>query len=326
MYKKRGLSVPSNSVTFIFDANIQTNLLLSKHRRSHEFTIFMELTNTYTFMNRILVPVDFSDQAKFACKAAASIAKRTNSEVILLHMFDVPSDTVDPGNSSNSNSGAQAIYYMKGVHKKFEQFMAMPCFEGLVVKEDVRFHKAFEGVIEESKKLEVDLIVMGSQGATGLKEMLVGSNTEKVVRLSHIPVLVIKEDMEGEFNIEDIVFASDFSDEIKKTFPKVLEFRDLFNAKLHLLYINTIHKFESTKKTNKRLYDFIDSYELNNYSMNVYNDATIEEGILNFSREIDADVIAINTHGRSGLYNLFSESISKDLANHALRPVITFKI
>jgi len=276
-------------------------------------------------MNRILVPVDFSDQAKYACKAAASIAKRTNSEVILLHMFDVPSETVDPGNSSNSNSGAQAIYYMKGVHRKFEEFMAMPCFEGLIVKEDVRFHKAFEGVIEESEKLDVELIVMGSQGATGLKEMLVGSNTEKVVRLSKIPVLVIKEDID-EFDIKDVVFASDFSDESKKTFPKVLEFRDLFNAKLHLLYINTIHKFESTKKSNDRLYNFIDSHELTNYSMNVYNDSTIEEGVLNFSREVDADVIAINTHGRSGLYNLFSESISKDLANHALRPVITFKI
>lgn len=276
-------------------------------------------------MNRILVPVDFSDQAKYACKAAASIAKRTNSEVILLHMFDVPSETVDPGNSSNSNSGAQAIYYMKGVHRKFEEFMAMPCFEGLNVKEDVRFHKAFEGVIEESKKLDVDLIVMGSQGATGLKEMLVGSNTEKVVRLSHIPVLVIKEDID-DFDIKDIVFASDFSDESKKTFPKVVAFRDLFNAKLHLLYINTIHKFESTKKSNQRLYNFIDSYELMNYTMNVYNDSTIEEGVLNFSREIDADIIAINTHGRSGLYSLFSESISKDLANHALRPVITFKI
>ncbi|MDJ0646190.1 MAG: universal stress protein [Flavobacteriaceae bacterium] len=276
-------------------------------------------------MNRILVPVDFSDQAKYACKAAASIAKKTKSEIILLHMFDVPSETIDPGNSSSSNSGAQAIYYMKGVHKKFEEFMAFSFFDGLDVKEDVRFHKAFEGVIEESRKLNVDLIVMGSQGATGLKEMLVGSNTEKVVRLSHIPVLVIKEDLQ-EFNVKDIVFASDFSEETKKSFPKVLEFRDFFDAKLHLLYINTVHKFESTKKSNQRLYSFIDNYELKNYSMNVYNDSTIEEGILNFSREIDADIIAINTHGRSGLYNLFSESISKDLANHALRPVITFKI
>ncbi len=276
-------------------------------------------------MNRILVPVDFSDQAKYACKVAASIANKTNSEVILLHMFDVPSETIDPGNSSGSSSGAQAIYYMKGVHKKFEEFMAFPFFEGLVVKEDVRFHKAFEGVIEESKKLDVDLIVMGSQGATGLKEMLVGSNTEKVVRHSHIPVLVIKEDIDN-FDVKDMVFASDFSEESKKTFPTVLEYRDLFNAKLHLLYINTIHKFESTKKSNERLYKFIDDYELTNYTMNVYNDTTIEEGILNFSREVDADVIAINTHGRSGLYNLFSESISKDLANHALRPVMTFKI
>ena len=50
------------------------------------------------------------------------------------------------------------------------------------------------------------------------------------------------------------------------------------------------------------------------------------EPIKNFGKEIDSDIIAINTHGRSGLSQLFSESISKELANHALRPIITFKI
>jgi len=276
-------------------------------------------------MKTLLVPIDFSDQAKYACKVAASIAKKTNSEIILLHMFDIPSETIDPTQGSNMSGGAQTIFFMKGVHKKFEEFKAFPFFDGLKITESVRFHKAFEGVIDESKKNNVDLIVMGSQGATGLKEMLVGSNTEKVVRFSHIPVLVIKQDLDN-FDVNDLVFASDFSDESNKTFQNVIDYAAIFDAKIHLLFVNTINNFEPSKNINEKLSKFIEGYNLKEHTINVYSDTSIEEGILNFSRDINADLIAINTHGRSGLSQLFSESISKDLANHALRPVITFKI
>jgi len=74
------------------------------------------------------------------------------------------------------------------------------------------------------------------------------------------------------------------------------------------------------------LEDYVSSFDINDYTTNIYNDITIEEGILNFGKQINADAIAIYTHGRSGLSQLFSESISKELANHALRPVITFKV
>ncbi len=276
-------------------------------------------------MKKILVPVDFSDEAKHACKVAASIAKKNNSEIILLHMLDIPSSSVDPTQSNNLQGGGQAIFYMKAIHNKFKNLKALPFFDELTVTESLRFHKAFDGVIEESKKNDVDLIVMGSQGATGLKEMLVGSNTEKVVRHSHIPVLVIKQDIEN-FELNDLVFASDFGAESKANFQKILNFTAICNIKLHLLFINTIHHFESTKVTIERLEDYVSSFDINDYTTNIYNDTTIEEGILNFGKQINADAIAIYTHGRSGLSQLFSESISKELANHALRPVITFKV
>lgn len=276
-------------------------------------------------MKKILVPVDFSEQATFACKVAASIAHKTNSEIILLHMLDVPSTSVDPAETSNLRGGAQTIFYMKSIHKRFAEFKSQPFFEGLKVIEHVKFHKAFEGVIEESKKNDVDLIVMGSQGATGLKEMLVGSNTEKVVRQSYIPVLVIKQNIDN-FDIKNLIFASDFGEQSRTTFQNVINFAKIFKAQIHLLFINTVRNFETTKTTEEKFANFIRGFELTNYTTNIFNDVTIEEGILNFGRRINADLIAINTHGRSGLYNLFTESISKDLANHALRPVITFKI
>ncbi len=276
-------------------------------------------------MKTILVPVDFSDEAKYACKAAASIAKKTNSEIILLHMLDIPSTSIDPMVAGNLSGGAQTIFYMKTIHKRFGEFKAFSFFEGLTVTESVIFKKAFQGVIEESSKNNVGLIVMGSQGATGLKEMLVGSNTEKVVRQSDIPVLVIKQDIEN-FDIKDMIFASDFGEDSKNNFKKVIDFATLFGAKIHFLYVNTIHNFEPTRDSKKKLNSFISDFNIDNCTVNIYNDTSIEEGILNYGKEINADVIAINTHGRSGLSQLFNESISKELANHALRPVVTFKI
>lgn len=276
-------------------------------------------------MKTILVPIDFSDEAKYACKAAASIAKKTNSEIILLHMLDLPTGSNDPMVSGNLSGGAQTIFYMKIIHKKMKEFKDLSFFEGLKITESVIFKKAFQGVIEESSKNDVGLIVMGSQGATGLKEMLVGSNTEKVVRQSDIPVLVIKQNIEN-FDIKNILFASDFGKDSKNNFNKVIDFAALFDAKIHFIYVNTIHNFESTKDSKLRLKRFISSFKLDNYTTTIYNDISIEEGILNYGKEINVDVIAINTSGRSGLSQLFNESISKELANHALRPVVTFKI
>ena len=276
-------------------------------------------------MKRILVPVDFSKEAESAAKVAASIARKTGSEIFLVHMLELPVTTIDPAEMNTISREPQIIYFMKLAHEKFEKFKKLPFFKGLRVVETIQFQHAFSGIINESEKNNIDLIVMGSQGASGLQEMFIGSNTEKVVRRSKVPVLVIKESIE-DFTVKDIVFASDFNKESMGTFQNVINFADLFGAKIHLLYINTIHNFNTTKNIEARIARFMEDFDFSNYTKNIYNDISIEKGILSFSRDKDADLIALNTHGRSGLSQLFNGSVGQELANHALRPVITFKI
>ncbi len=276
-------------------------------------------------MKRILVPVDFSKEAESAARVAASIARKTGSEIYLLHMLELPVNTIDPAELTSIRTEPQIIYFMKLAHEKFDSFIKLPFFKGLKVIESVQFHYAFAGIINESEKNNIDLIVMGSQGASGLQEMFIGSNTEKVVRRSKVPVLVIKKS-DDDFKIKDMIFASDFNNESKKTFQKVVDFADLFKAKIHLLYVNTIHNFNTTQAIEKKIEDFIADFKIGPYSRRIYNDVSIEKGILSYGRDIDADLIALNTHGRSGLSQLFNGSIGQELANHALRPVITFKI
>ena len=276
-------------------------------------------------MKRILVPVDFSKEAESAARVAASIARKTGSEIFLVHMLELPVTTIDPAEMNTISSEPQIIYFMKLAHQKFEKFKKLPFLKGITVVETIQFQHAFSGIINESEKNNIDLIVMGSQGASGLQEMFIGSNTEKVVRRSNVPVVVIKTGVE-DFVVNDIIFASDFNKESKSTFHRVINFAEMFEAKIHLLYINTIHNFNTTKNIESRIARFMEDFEFSNYTKNIYNDISIEKGILSFARDIDADLIALNTHGRSGLSQLFNGSVGQELANHALRPVVTFKI
>lgn len=275
-------------------------------------------------MKRILVPIDFSEQAKCAAKVAANIAKQIDAEIYLLHMLELPEGVVD-AMSGGDNSTPASLFFMKKVHERFDELKAQDFFKGINVIESVHFHKTFDGVISESKKQNIDLIVMGSSGATGLKEILVGSNTEKVVRHSDVPVLVVKKGS-ADLNIKNIVFASDFANDSKLKFQNIIDFASIFNAKLHLLYVNTASNFNSTKKISNTINSFVSDFDIPDFETYIYNDITIEKGILNYANDINTDLIAVNTHGRSGLSQLFKASISEELTNHALKPVITFKI
>ena len=282
-------------------------------------------------MKKILVPTDFSDHAEYALKVAAQIARKNNGQIYLLHMLELPSHISDDGIGESNAVGTSAdvpevMFFMEKTRERFEDIVNKPYLEGISIVEAIQFDRAFDGIIKHSKKEGIDLIVMGSHGASGFHEMFIGSNTEKVVRSSDIPVLVIKKE-EGEFNPQNFIFASDFSDEIKKPFAKAVEFANSFNANLHLVFINTPNDFKATHAAQKNISDFAANFDIKNgYTAHVYNDVNIEKGVLHFANSVNADLIGMCTHGRKGLAHFFNGSISEDLVNHAVRPVITFKI
>jgi len=274
-------------------------------------------------MKRILVPTDFSPHAEYALKVAAQIAKENNSEIILLHMLELPhqgSDALGAGSDI-----PEIMFFKNKAISNLEDLMDVDYLEGIQVSEIVQFEKAFEGILAVSKKNDIDFIVMGSHGASGFQEMFIGSNTEKVVRFSDVPVLVIKNETEV-FKASNFVFASDFSNEIKKPFKQLTQFARAFNAQLHLVMINTPNTFKPTHVAEKIMSDFIREFDYPNHSLHIYNDVNVEKGVLNFSNSVNADLIGLCTHGRTGFAHFFNGSISEDLVNHAVRPVITFKI
>ncbi|OYU82262.1 MAG: universal stress protein UspA [Flavobacterium sp. BFFFF1] len=274
-------------------------------------------------MKRILVPTDFSEHANYAMNVAAQIAKKTNSDLYLLNLLDLPTHMNDA--VSSGVNIPEVMLFLKKTQDKLALLRENGELNGIHVVTEARSEKAFEGIATYSKEHNIDLIVMGSHGASGFNNDSIGSIAEKTVRTSDIPVLVVKSHIPN-FKAENFVFASDFSNEIRKPFQKLVDFANIFDADLNLVMINTPNSFKSTMVAEKIMKDFLKDFVINKHSVHIYNDTNVEKGVLNFANKVDADIIGVCTHGRTGFAHFFNGSISEDLVSHAIRPVVTFKI
>lgn len=275
-------------------------------------------------MYKILVPVDFSEKSNYAVKMAAKIGKNIEAEIYLLHLVELPSGIVDMGAGSNF-SIPESMMYLRKVKEKILDLKATYFHDDQIVKYSIKFQNPFEGITDYVKKINANLIVMGSKGVSDFEEMIIGSNTEKVVRTSTIPVIVVKADSK-KFKFKKLVFASNYDDENKVAFVDFLNFAKQFKTEIHLLKINTASSFENSFITKEKIKNFIKEFDLPKNTIHIHNDESVVKGITNFAKEIEADLIALTTHGRSGLSSLFNSSIAKSVSKSVLRPVITFKI
>lgn len=273
-------------------------------------------------MNSIIVPIDFSEQSENALKVAAALARKNKAEIVALHMLELAT-----GIMSNTEFIPQVhiVHLLKVTEDRFEKFLDKPYLKGLTVTPVIKHYKVFSEIEEVAEKHEASLIVMGSHGTDGLQEIFIGSNTERVVRSSEIPVLVVKGDVES-FKAERFVFACDFKEESIPAVRKAIAFSEVLGAELKLVYINTpADTFLSTKDAYSRISIFLNIANLG-LEVDVYNDYNVEKGVLNYAESQAADLIGIPTHGRQGLSHFFMGSIGEDIANHSKIPVVTFKL
>lgn len=275
-------------------------------------------------MKKILLPIDFSKHSEYAAKLTSKIAKKTDGEIHLVHMIELPSGFKDMAAGAYVTI-PESMLYIKMIKEKLLNYKNTFFPEFNNVQHAIRFQNPYEGIRDYSKKINADLIVMGSKGQTALEEILIGSNTEKTVRNSEVPVIITKKDNDN-FKLKKLLFASTFGNDEVRAFEKFLDFATKFKSKIYLLKVNTPNHFENTTVSKNKIEAFIEKYKITNYTINVYNDQSIQNGILNFSNENNIDLVSLATHGRSGLSQFFNSSVSIDLSKNILKPVLTFKI
>jgi len=280
-------------------------------------------------MKKILVPTDFSKPAQIAVDVAADIAKKSKAEIVLLHVVEEASGgsfNIEGQVSASSENWEDKIYTMKLIERAKKQMAKVvedAKLAGVKISQELRMGTPFHGMRTIITEQKVDLVVMGTAGHSKIEEMIIGSNTEKVVRHSNCPVLTVhKKPLRGEF--KNIVYATSMSKD-EEIFSRIVrKTQQLYDATVHLVRINTPGNFQRDVVVKKYMQDFAKKLQLKNFTMNVFNDLTEEEGIIYFAETINADLIAMATHGRTGFAHVLAGSIAEDVVTHSKRPVLTF--
>lgn len=276
-------------------------------------------------MKKIIVPVDFSKHSEYALETAAALAKKHNAELFVMHMLEM-SESIFSASSSERNE--ENAFMMMVANKKFEAFLDKPYLEGVNLTPMVKYHKVLKEVATVATDINADLIVMGSRGHSQHDGIFTGSNTEKVVRYSETPVLVLKSNSSLK-NFEHIALATDFSDKSIPTIKKAIKLLSELGNKTSLLHINLPGlSFLSTDEIDEKISNFLAKSKLNESDVNIARIAAhnVEDGILSFAARQQVDAVSMITHGRTGLNHFFGGSISEDVVNHSRLPVITFKL
>jgi len=278
-------------------------------------------------MNKILVLTDFSDEADKALEVAATIAKLTSASIDFLNVVEpIQSDGVAMSGGNDSHmENLFTLKLMEHNQKEVNHRAHKSIYMDITTVGVVRTGETFSEIQKYVEEHKIELIIMGSKGSSGLKEVFIGSTAERVSRFSQCPVLIIKDEV-PEFKIENIVFATNAESGVREAIKTLKAFQNLFGAKIHILNVNTPNNFYGTRTMNTMLQEFADSHGLSNYSLNIYNDSNEEDGIIHFAEDLNADLIFIGTHARTGLSRLLSTNISEDVVNHSRRPVLTVHI
>ncbi len=279
-------------------------------------------------MKKILVPTDFSKPAMIAAEVAADIAKRGNAELTLLHVVEeaVGNSLNVEGQVTSDGRWEERLFTMKLIEKAKKQLTKLvedPKFDGIKVKQELRIGSPYHGMNTIITEKKVDLVVMGTAGHSELEQMIIGSNTEKIVRRSHCPVLTVHAKPASK-EFKSIVYATSMEKD-EEVFSRIVRAtQKLYDATIHLVRINTPGNFQRDAVVKKYMQDFAKKLQLKNFTLNVFNDVSEEEGIIYFADSIDADLVAMATHGRTGFAHVLAGSIAEDVVSHSKRPVLTF--
>lgn len=287
-------------------------------------------------MKKIIVPTDFSEQAGHALDLASEIAGKTGATIVLMHVIEyAKKQTTFLGSSALTTMGSLStgvemddIYFIQLFKKRKTQMaevLSDPSYANVNIIDKILLGTPYHAIEEEITESEADFIIMGTTGVNDWEESLIGSTAEKVVRHASCPVLTLRKKVRL-MDIEKIVFASDFK-EMKPSYIHIVKsIHKLFEADLHLVFVNTPNHFKNEREIIKHLNEFSEENSIGNHNIHVYSHEHEEEGIVWFTEDFKIDLVMMATYGRSGFSRLFEHSIAEDVVNFSKKPVVTFNL
>ncbi|WP_276370814.1 universal stress protein [Chryseolinea sp. H1M3-3] len=273
-------------------------------------------------MKKILVPTDFSPCANAAMEVAIRMAQKGSAEIFFLHLyFDNEISSHVPHQRSSLPDGHHQNAALGKAKDSLDKMVSKAEVLGICAEPILIFAKGQERIEDYLIAYHIDFVVMGSHGVSGIKETFLGSNTQRFVRRSPVPVLVIKED-QRDFDIKKIVYMSSFEEDSVKSFQEVIEASRLWNAEIYLLYVNTPYHFRETHESMVDIGRFMHQFPRISYTPVIFNALDEERGLTEFCKQSKIDLIVLTTHGKRGFYRLLAHGVAESIINHQSKPVL----
>ena len=266
------------------------------------------------------MPTDFSECANAAAEVAMRLAKQSGAEIHFLHLaVDMGSPSHVPGTPVQAGNGRMGV-----LRDNLDQLVKAAEADGIRARHDLVMGTGHERVPDYILPKKIDFLVMGSHGATGIREMVIGSKTRYVIRHVKVPTLVVKEMPENE-GFGHIVFASSFKKDMTSQLRVVVSFSRLWGSRLHLLFINAQgHPIEG-KVARLTMSRQMEGFPNIDYTMNIIETNDKEFGITRFSTGIGADMIAVAMEDKGLLGRLFNPGVAEQLINRSALPVLVVR-
>jgi nucleotide-binding universal stress UspA family protein len=274
--------------------------------------------------NKILVPIGFSEQSILALGQAFNLAKIKNSDVVLLSVVKeqsmMQSLFVDDLTDQLKLKVKQKLNELaKQYGDKF----------GVSVDTMVSKVKIYEQINEVAELISADLIVMGTNGSQGNKSKLIGSNAEKVVRLSKCPVITIK-GKDNRIGCENIILPLDLERQTKEKVTYALEYARYWNATIRVVSVvlrDNQEVREKLKKNINQVHDFIVKAGVKCSAELIEGGKKITLGnfVFQYEKKFDADLIMIMTKQEElSLSNNISDT-ARYIINNSEIPVMSIR-
>lgn len=277
-------------------------------------------------MIKILFPTDFSEAANRAFIYALQFADKINAEIHTLHV--IPEPRVKGAHLPNTMKEiAESIKaeefeeYQKHI-PQLREIAVENGFTNLQLKHNMIFGDPVIRINQEAKKLEVDLIVMGTKGAGWLKEIFLGSIAGEVLENAPCATLAIPIDAEFDGVIDKIAFTTNYEAKEILAIKNLMRFANFFKANVYCIHVDTSHTEGLTNKM-EQFKTLVPAHE--NLHFVTIDGLRLEESLIKFVEENNIDILAMMTHKRNFIEELFNYSRTKKLSYHSKIPILSVR-
>lgn len=274
-------------------------------------------------MKTILFPTDFSPGADNALKYAIGLSDKLKAKLILFNSFHIPAYA---GTSIDEDVEEQLMNVANDQLQNLKNEI-VSLNKNLKVECAVDYGFAVDNIISTVEEKNADLVIMGTKGAGGLKEVFIGSNAALVLEKAPCPVLVIPEKANFK-NFDKIAFATNYRDSDFDPIASLTEIAALFNSKIMIVHVSQVattqdyesdllqwYKEELKKKVN---------IEYENISFHELVGGNVDYELEDFIEKNKVDLLALSMRKRNVFSKLFDRSLTKKMAYYSHTPLLAF--